>query len=197
MDNNTGIKKYIPIIATVAGILLVMGLVGVMANSSGGGGGGSGGNAVYLKYNGKNITSSKREISFFGGEEYRFDVLNALTSDGSIGYMVEILPNTTEDTDFIFTRNGNEYRFSEVEELKSAFEITEDSDGFTITPPGNMLEVLSRVYPQEEVWFDGEKNGCYFVLAVYDKDRTSEVKVFFGLDRQVDGIELETEEVLF
>ena len=108
MDNNTGIKKYIPIIATVAGILLVMGLVGVMANSSGGGGGGSGGNAVYLKYNGENITSSKREISFFGGEEYRFDVLNALTSDGSIGYVVEILPNTTEDTDFIFTRNGNE-----------------------------------------------------------------------------------------
>ena len=58
MDNNTGIKKYIPIIATVAGILLVMGLVGVMANSSGGGGGGSGGNAVYLKYNEENITSS-------------------------------------------------------------------------------------------------------------------------------------------
>ena len=45
-------------------------------------------------------------------------MLNALTSDGSIGYVVEILPNTTEDTDFIFTRNGNEYRFSEVEELK-------------------------------------------------------------------------------
>ena len=200
MNNKTKrrIKGLSAIILLTALILLLLGVIGFIAKFTSGFN--TGLKTFYLVYDGETIFTERSGLILRSDRQYRFDVGYTFSfADQSIsGYSVEILPNAGEETDFIYTINGNEYLFSEVDDLKSAFGITQEKGYFTIRSPGDMQEVLSRRYPFDEVRLGTEqKGGEYFILRVYDKDKAHGVDVYFGVEQGVTGIGLDTEEVVF
>lgn len=70
----------------------------------------------YVEYDGQVFeTGTENVITLPESGQARFDVKNCES------YIVQILPNVTDETDFIYTVKGEEYRFSDITGLTAAF----------------------------------------------------------------------------
>ena len=115
-----------------------------------------------ISYNGQAISSGQSVT--YTLEENKFYVKN------SENFAVKIVPNQSNDFDFYIGEFL--HKFSEIEDLTSAFDIELASDGFSFRGRENfeISKVLEKIYPGEEISFlDGfSKQGEFFIVQVID-----------------------------
>lgn len=76
----------------------------------------------YIEYNGRQILTTENKLTFKKEAVHRFDVKYTFDKEDAEpkGYKVKIVPNVTKNFDYIV--NGENYLFSKVGDLTSAFE---------------------------------------------------------------------------
>ena len=96
-------------------------------------------------------------------------------------YTISIIAADEEDSDFIFTVNGNEYAWSDYasEDMTAGFELTEDEDGTITITYGTLDEILSDIFGVE-VSIAEDVEGEIFELVV--KSGSSSLHLPFEID---------------
>ena len=111
------------------------------------------------------------------------------------GYSYKIVP-TGEN--FTYSVDGNECSYLDLEDLTSAFEVNEYSNGLIIRHNGNTLvNVLQSLYPNQTVRFVTmpQDNFCYKLVVTSVSGKTVELTFRSGIS--ADNIDLTPPSILF
>lgn len=142
-----------------------------------------------VEYNGVNYKGDNNKISLPKGEQARFDVKSVN------GYKVVITPNVTADTDFIYTVDGVDYKFSETnfnavflsqDNMQSGYFTLNALDDYSIE------SVLSKVYEGQTVLVDNYLANPY-LLTITSNDKT----IQFVIGSAVTDVTLDCEHIVF
>ena len=196
MKGKVNVKKLTEIISAVLIVLCIVGIVGFVAYFTNGFTGDF--KTFYVNIDGENIMGEKSNVLMNPNEPMKVDVKYALgfTSKDIKGYKVKLAPIS----DFDFMVDGEVYSFAAVEDLEKGFTIVYEDEFFTITPKGNMQDVLQAIYPEHEVMVDPKviPDEDLFSITVYDKDETASVVLNCAINVfTVIGITLDKEEIVF
>ena len=196
MKGKVNVKKLTEIISAVLIVLCIVGIVGFVAYFTNGFTGDF--KTFYVNIDGENIMGEKSNVLMNPNEPMKVDVKYALgfTSKDIKGYKVKLAPIS----DFDFMVDGEVYSFAAVEDLEKGFTIVYEDEYFTITPKGNMQDVLQAIYPEHEVVVDPKAIPAedLFSITVYDKDETASVVLNCAINVfTVIGITLDKEEIVF
>lgn len=196
MKGKVNVKKLTEIISAVLIVLCIVGIVGFVAYFTNGFTGDF--KTFYVNIDGENIMGEKSNVLMNPNEPMKVDVKYALgfTSKDIKGYKVKLAPIS----DFDFMVDGEVYSFAAVEDLEKGFTIVYEDEYFTITPKGNMQDVLQAIYPEQEVVVDPKviPDEDLFSITVYDKDETASVVLNCAINVfTVIGITLDKEEIVF
>lgn len=196
MKGKVNVKKLTEIISAVLIVLCIVGIVGFVAYFTNGFTGDF--KTFYVNIDGENIMGEKSNVLMNPNEPMKVDVKYALgfTSKDIKGYKVKLTPIS----DFDFMVDGEVYSFAAVEDLEKGFTIVYEDEYFTITPKGNMQDVLQAIYPEHEVVVDPKviPDEDLFSITVYDKDETASVVLNCAINVfTVIGITLDKEEIVF
>ncbi len=154
------------VIAWLLVILLLVGAIGVIWKFTGGGSAEF--STFYLTYDGNDIVGDGTAVVASGSEAH-FQVKRLLGSVEEDGYSVTVLTNAQNAADrFSYTVDGEDYFFRSGMDVTEAFGVKRDGDGFTITVPASMEEVIKAVYQSEQIGSaEREANDvAYFRLIV-------------------------------
>lgn len=189
-------KKLTEIISAVLIVLCIVGIVGFVAYFTNGFTGDF--KTFYVNIDGENVMGEKSNVLLNPNEPMKVDVKYALgfTSKDIKGYKVKLAPIS----DFDFMVDGEVYSFAAVEDLEKGFTIVYEDEFFTITPKGNMQDVLQAIYPEQEVMVDPMfiPDEDLFSITVWDKDETISVVLNCSINVfTVIGITLDKEEIVF
>lgn len=152
----------------------------------------------YLKY-GNELFIGDCETEF-SHESTTLEVKYLLGAiEANTEYTIKIEANAEED--FTFKVGKTEYKYSEIEDLTSAFEIRQEDGSFTLNLKAltNMEELLGKLYygnvvMDEDVYFD---DGKPFILTV-TSGNGEEVRLKFGVAKvPVERVDLSEAEVVF
>ena len=114
------------------------------------------------------------------------------------GYSVKIVPNTREDKNFDFLVDGEVHSFYDIEDLSAGFIIEESETSFTVTPKGELTDILRAVYPEGEVADCSEYNHHnMFSLVITSYNGTSTVTVNFAVLREAEKVFFDQEAIVF
>lgn len=200
---NEKIKTVAIVTAVILIFALILGMILSLTRSSE-----SPASTLYVERDGEKIqTGSETEIEI--GETVRFDVGYDLSFiSGESGYHVKITPRITEETDFTYTVDGTEKKFSEIPALTNAFNVVVEEDGFTLNAEGDMKAILSKLHQTDSV--SGVPSimnigVAYFTMTVLSADQTESVEIYLKLtgeekpngDLSVTDIKLNYEEIVF
>lgn len=196
MKGKVNVKKLTEIISAVLIVLCIVGIVGFVAYFTNGFTGDF--KTFYVNIDGENIMGEKSNVLMNRNEPMKVDVKYALgfASKDIKGYKVKLAPIS----DFDFMVDGEVYSFAAVEDLEKGFTIVYEDEFFTITPKGNMQDVLQAIYPEQEVMVDPKviPDEDLFSITVYDKDETASVVLNCAINVfTVIGITLDKEEIVF
>ncbi len=196
MKGKVNVKKLTEIISAVLIVLCIVGIVGFVAYFTNGFTGDF--KTFYVNIDGENIMGEKTNVLMNPNEPMKVDVKYALgfTSKDIKGYKVKLAPIS----DFDFMVDGEVYSFAAVEDLEKGFTIVYEDEYFTITPKGNMQDVLQAIHPEHEVVVDPKAipDEDLFSITVYDKDETASVVLNCAINVfTVIGITLDKEEIVF
>lgn len=196
MKGKVNVKKLTEIISAVLIVLCIVGIVGFVAYFTNGFTGDF--KTFYVNIDGENIMGEKSNVLMNPNEPMKVDVKYALgfTSKDIKGYKVKLAPIS----DFDFMVDGEVYSFAAVEDLEKGFTIVYEDEYFTITPKGNMQDVLQAIHPEHEVVVDPKviPDEDLFSITVYDKDETASVVLNCAINVfTVIGITLDKEEIVF
>lgn len=142
-----------------------------------------------VEYNGVNYKGDNNEISLPKGEQARFDVKSVN------GYKVVITPNVTTDTDFIYTVDGVEHKYSETNISKVFLSQDNMQSGyFTLNALDDysLENVLSKVYEGQTVLVDNYLASPYALTITADGKTIQFVIVSAVID-----ITLDCEHIVF
>ena len=179
-------------------VLAIAGIIGVVAYFTGGFT--SGFKTFYLTIDGKDVLTSASGYSVDSENPLAVDVKYVFdfVSEEKTGYSVKVVPNTGEVEDFEFTVDGQKQSFKAQKDLTAGFHIEYGEDSFTLTPIGNLDEIIQAVYPTSEI------GGCdipgydnMFALIVTSYDGSASVTVYFCCPDKVTGIALDKESITF
>lgn len=192
--SNTVIK----VISYVLVVMVIIGIIGVVAYFTGGFT--SEFKTFYVSIDGKDIMTDSSGYIVDQTQPLKVDVKYTLgfAGDENSGYTVKIMPNAIEEKDFSFLIDGKEYFFQSVENLNAGFDIQEEDGSFTLTPKGNMQDILQAVYLDKEI--DdclGKGYEDMFALVVSSSDGKSSVTIYFTIYDQVSGVKLDKEIIIF
>lgn len=192
--SNTVIK----VISYVLVVMVIIGIIGVVAYFTGGFT--SEFKTFYVCIDGKDIMTDSSGYIVDQTQPLKVDVKYTLgfAGDENSGYTVNIMPNSVEGKDFSFLIDGKEFSFQSVENLNAGFNIQEENGSFTLTPKGNMQDILQAVYPDKEI--DdclGKGYEDMFALVVSSSDGKSSVTVYFTIYDVVSGVKLDKEIIIF
>jgi len=154
----------------------------------------------YVKNGDKVIVESGSGYKFSSNKTEKFDVVYMFGegSETASGYSLKIVPNTTDNTDFDFTVNGDVYSFSGEDDLTSGFDINYQEDYFEIKPKGDINEVFQAIYSGKTV--SDVSTHTYkdmFALIVTSYNGKSSVTIYFYIDENVTGVILDKEVINF
>ena len=141
-----------------------------------------------VEYCGVKYTGVDNKIYLPKGEQARFDVKSIN------GYEVIILPNVTSKTDFTYTVDGVEHKYSETN-LTKAF-LSQDnikSDHFKLNAmfDYSLESVLSRLYKGQTVVVDNDTVTPYLLSITSGKDTIKFVICLGATDISIDIVHIE------
>lgn len=199
MKNTTTVTAtVVKVVSYTLVVLAIAGIIGVVAYFTGGFT--SGFKTFYLTIDGKDVLTSASGYSVDSENPLVVDVKYVFdfASEEKTGYSVKVVPNTGEVEDFEFTVDGKKQSFKAQKDLTAGFHIEYGEDSFTLTPIGNLDEIIQAVYPTSEI------GGCdipgyenMFALIVTSYDGSASVTVYFCCPDKVTGIELDKESITF
>ena len=121
-------------------------------------------------------------------DEYRFDVKYTFgfmqKKNEKLGYHVQIIPNITDETDFDFIVNGQNFKYSDEADLMQGFEITLYDDYFTLEANKDLSEILSDLHlgsPVTGVPSAIDSGINYFTLMIFSEDKSTKIAINFNL----------------
>lgn len=162
--------------------------------------------SFYLTHEGKNIVATNSEMCFLSGEEYRFDVnyVFEFLDEGeevSTDYSVKIVPNVDEETDFTFTVNGEDVKYSSITDLTSGFNLDKQEEYFTFSIPENAsLASILQVFYGEAVEAPNDEdfeNLYLYTLVVSSYNERVTYYIDFMIEPYANGIRLNEYWVVF
>lgn len=121
-----------------------------------------------VEYNGVNYKGDNNKISLPKGEQARFNVKSVN------GYKVVITPNVTADTDFVYTVDGVEHKYSETnfntvflsqDNMQSGYFTLNALDDYSIE------SVLSKVYEGQTVLVDNVRDMPYLLTISFGESK--------------------------
>lgn len=179
-------------------VLAIAGIIGVVAYFTGGFT--SGFKTFYLTIDGKDVLTSASGYSVDSENPLVVDVkyIFDFASEEKTGYSIKVVPNTGEVEDFEFTVDGQKQSFKAQKDLTAGFHIEYGEDSFTLTPIGNLAEIIQAVYPTSEIAgcdIPGYEN--MFALIVTSYDGSASVTVYFCCPDKATGVELDKESITF
>ena len=152
-----------------------------------------------VEINGENVESIETPIEInpntplVANINYTFGAVGKEMS----GYSIEILPAT----DFNFSVDGVQHAFSQETELDKGFIVESDGSVFTITPKGDLTDILDAVYPNCEITMNKSEvplDTDIFKVVVHSKEDTSKVTIGFRISNLfVKGITLDKEVIYY
>lgn len=152
----------------------------------------------YLEQDGKQILSEETDTTFVRGESYRYEVKYTFDSGKSEpkGYSVKVVPNSK--IKLSFKAGGKQYSYADAKELTEAFTIKKEASAFTVSVPKelSLKGVLGKVYGKE-VELEAEPKGYIYTLIVSSYNEKVTYKINFGLSINVEGIELDKNDIVF
>lgn len=154
----------------------------------------------YVTVDGKDVMSTGSGFRIKADDSLEVEVKYVFTSptDEAQGYTVKVVPNAIDGKDFDFTLNGDKYSYQSEKDLTAGFNIKQDKDSFTITPKGNLTEILSAVYPNDTVGDCADKAyENMFTLVVTSYNGKAEVRINFTVTETIRGVILDKEVIEF
>ena len=190
--------KATKIISYVLIVLALVGVIGFIAKFTSGFT--SDFKTFYVTIDGKDVMAEANHYAIGKSETMKVDVKYTFNSSSSevSGYSVKIVPNTREDKNFDFLVDGEVHSFYDIEDLSAGFIIEESETSFTVTPKGELTDILRAVYPEGEVADCSEYNHHnMFSLVITSYNGTSTVTVNFAVLREAEKIFFDQEAIVF
>ena len=190
-------NKFITALFYIALVLVIAGIAGFVLKLTNGGTDTF--KFFYLTNEKGDVYGSTDKVRLACNKETKFSV--QYTFSDSKGYSVQVLPNITDETEFDYTVDGEEYKFSDIKDLNDAFKVKQYDDYFTVQMPEDMSQVMKVLYAEKEVELPEGidlMNKPYFKLVVKSYNEKDEVTIM--LTRaiiHVDGLEIDPEDVSF
>lgn len=135
----------------------------------------------YLRLDDEDILESVVGIEFIDGKDYLFEVKYTFgeLSKQKTGYSVKIIPN--QETDFNFLVDGESHSLQELGDITSCFDITYQSDKFTVLGNARLQDVLQRYYAENTVELVDEIQEMmdYYTIVVTSYNGKASVRVGF------------------
>lgn len=142
----------------------------------------------YVNVRGKTIMNDTDGYEIVVEDEYRFDVKYTFgfmqKKNEKLGYHVQIIPNITDETDFDFIVNGQNFKYSDEADLMQGFEITLYDDYFTLEANKDLSEILSDLHlgsPVTGVPSAIDSGINYFTLMIFSEDKSTKIAINFNL----------------
>lgn len=190
--------KATKIISYVLIVLALVGVIGFIAKFTSGFT--SDFKTFYVTIDGKDVMAEANHYAIGKNETMKVDVKYTFNSSNSEvnGYSVKIVPNTREDKNFDFFVDGEVHSFYDIEDLSAGFIIEKSENSFTITPKGELTDILKAVYPEGEVADCSEYNHHnMFSLVITSYNGASTVTVNFAVLREAENVFFDQEAIVF
>lgn len=190
--------KATKIISYVLIVLALVGVIGFIAKFTSGFT--SDFKTFYVTIDGKDVMAEANHYAIGKNETMKVDVKYTFNSSNSEvnGYSVKIVPNTREDKNFDFLVDGEVHSFYDIEDLSAGFIIEKSENSFTITPKGELTDILKAVYPEGEVADCAEYNHHnMFSLVITSYNGASTVIVNFAVLREAEKVFFDQEAIVF
>lgn len=183
------------IISYILFALIVIVLIGFLAKYTGGFTGGF--KTFSVECEGREISTSASGFETTIGKPLTVDVKYNFDSSAS-GYSIKVVPNKLAGKDFDFKLDGDVYSFQAEKDLTNGFNVEYEENSFTLTPKGNLTEIMQAIYPNkvvEDCVQYGYKDMFTLVITSYNGE--SSVFLNFTVPEKVTGIELSQEVIVF
>ena len=183
------------IISYILFALIVIVLIGFLAKYTGGFTGGF--KTFSVECEGREISTSASGFETTVGKPLTVDVKYNFDSSAS-GYSIKVVPNKLAGKDFDFKLDGDVYSFQAEKDLTNGFNVEYEENSFTLTPKGNLTEIMQAIYPNkvvEDCVQYGYKDMFTLVITSYNGE--SSVFLNFTVPEKVTGIELSEEVIVF
>ena len=190
--------KATTIIAYVLIVLALVGVIGFIAKFTSGFT--SDFKTFYVTIDDKDIMTEANHYAIGKSETMKVDIKYTFNSSNSevSGYSVKIVPNVSEDKNFEFMVDGEVHSFYDIEDLTDGFIIEKSETSFTITPKGELTDILKAVYPKGEVSDCSEYNHYnMFSLVITSYNGASTVTVNFAVLREAERVFFDQEAIVF
>lgn len=190
--------KATTIIAYVLIVLALVGVIGFIAKFTSGFT--SDFKTFYVTIDGKDVMTEANHYAIGKSETMKVDIKYTFNSSNSevSGYSVKIVPNVSEDKNFEFMVDGEVHSFYDIEDLTDGFIIEKSETSFTITPKGELTDILRAVYPEGEVSDCSEHNHYnMFSLVITSYNGASTVTVNFAVLREAEKVFFDQEAIVF
>lgn len=190
--------KATKIISYVLIVLALVGVIGFIAKFTSGFT--SDFKTFYVTIDGKDVMAEANHYAIGKNETMKVDVKYTFNSSNSEvnGYSVKIVPNTREDKNFDFFVDGEVHSFYDIEDLSAGFIIEKSENSFTVTPKGELTDILKAVYPEGEVADCSEYNHHnMFSLVITSYNGASTVTVNFAVLREAEKVFFDQEAIVF
>lgn len=190
--------KATTIIAYVLIVLALVGVIGFIAKFTSGFT--SDFKTFYVTIDDKDIMTEANHYAIGKSETMKVDIKYTFNSSNSevSGYSVKIVPNVSEDKNFDFLVDGEVHSFYDIEDLSAGFIIEESETSFTVTPKGELTDILKAVYPEGEVADCAEYNHHnMFSLVITSYNGASTVTVNFAVLREAEKVFFDKEAIVF
>lgn len=190
--------KATTIIAYVLIVLALVGVIGFIAKFTSGFT--SDFKTFYVTIDDKDIMTEANHYAIGKSETMKVDIKYTFNSSNSevSGYSVKIVPNVSEDKNFEFMVDGEVHSFYDIEDLTNGFIVEKSETSFTITPKGELTDILRAVYPEGEVSDCSEHNHYnMFSLVITSYNGASTVTVNFAVLREAERVFFDQEAIVF
>ena len=183
------------IISYILFALIVISLIGFLAKYTGGFT--SGFKTFSVECDGKVISTSASGFETTVNKPLVVNVKYNFDSSAS-GYSIKVVPNALAGKDFDFVLDGEVYSFQAEKDLTDGFNIEYEEKSFTLTPKGNLTEIIQANYPNKVVE-DCVQYGYrdMFTLVITSYNGETSVFLNFTVPEKVTGIELSQEVIVF
>lgn len=183
------------IISYILFALILIGLIGFLAKYTGGFT--SGFKTFSVECDGKVISTSASGFETTVNKPLLVNVKYNFDSSAS-GYSIKVVPNALAGKDFDFVLDGEVYSFQAEKDLTDGFNIEYEEKSFTLTPKGNLTEIIQANYPNKVVE-DCVQYGYrdMFTLVITSYNGETSVFLNFTVPEKVTGIELSQEVIVF
>ena len=154
----------------------------------------------YATVDGEDVMSTGSNFRMKTDDPLKVEVKYVFASptDEAKGYTVKVVPNAIDGKDFDFRLNGDLYSFQSEKDLTAGFTIKRDGSTFTVSPKGNLTEILSAVYPEDTVEDCADKAyENMFTLVVTSYNGEAEIRVNFTVTESIRGVILDKEVIEF